>query len=215
MPGPLPDDVPLSPAAWLLYGPPGVLARAGGALPTPAAPPYVVGVRAWRGVVTASLSRRGFLKTGAAGLLLASGLRPARVAAAPPFSPSPAPFSLDIASGDPTPNSVILWTRLANDPLDGGGMPAVPIPVEWEVAIDSEMDHVVRRGVAVARPASAHTVHVTVHGLAPDSWYFYRFRAGSDVSPIGLTRTFPAPDSEPARMKFAFVSCQHFEEGFY
>src|SRR5262245_10309555 len=161
-----------------------------------------------------TLSRRRFLGTTATGLVLATGLRPAR-ASASVFSPSPAPFSLGVASGDPTHHSVVLWTRLANDPLNGGGMPSHPIPVRWEVATDPRMRHVVRRGVAVAWPAFAHTVHVVVHGLQDDRWFWYRFHVGREASPVGRTRTFPEPGSRPRQMKFAFVSCQHFEDGFY
>jgi alkaline phosphatase D len=161
-----------------------------------------------------TLSRRRLLGMGATGLVLAAGLKPPR-AAGSTFSPSPAPFSLGVASGDPTDQSVVLWTRLASDPLDGGGMPNVPIAVKWQVATDPEMRHVVRSGVALAWPALAHTVHVHVRGLAADRWYWYRFEAGGEQSPLGRTRTFPAPDGTPRQMKLAFVSCQHFEHGFY
>jgi len=161
-----------------------------------------------------SPSRRQFLGMGATGLVLAAGLRPARVAATTAMAGAP-PFTLGVASGDPTHDSVVLWTRLANDPLDGGGMPSVPIPVHWELATDPGLRHVVRRGTAIAWPVAAHTVHVHVDDLAPDRWYWYRFRAGREQSPIGRTRTFPAPWSTPREMKFAFVSCQNFEAGFY
>jgi len=161
-----------------------------------------------------SPSRRQFLGMGATGLVLATGLRPARVAATTALASAP-PFTLGVASGDPTHDSVVLWTRLANDPLDGGGMPSVPIPVHWELATDPDLRHVIRRGTAIAWPIAAHTVHVHVDDLAPDRWYWYRFRAGREQSPIGRTRTFPAPWSAPREMKFAFVSCQNFEAGFY
>src|SRR5215510_1429837 len=94
-------------------------------------------------------------------------------------------------------------------------MPSTAIAVEWQVATDPHMEHVIRHGTAVARPDLAHTVHVPVLGLAPDRWYWYQFRAGSELSPIGRTRTFPAPGSQPDRMRFAFVSCQNFEDGYY
>ena len=161
-----------------------------------------------------SPSRRRFLETSATGLILAAGLRPGR-ASASVSSPAAPPFTLGVASGDPTHESVVLWTRLANDPLDGGGMPSTPIPVHWEVALDPQLRHVVRRGIAVAFPAFAHTVHAHVTDLAPDRWYWYRFRALHEESPIGQTRTFPAPWSKARTMKFAFVSCQNFEDGFY
>jgi len=114
-----------------------------------------------------SPSRRRFLGASATGLMLAAGLRPKR-ATASTLSASAPPFTLGVASGDPTHDGVVLWTRLANDPLGGGGMPSHPIPVHWEIALDPGLRHVVRRGVAVAWPAVAHTVHVHVSDLAAD-----------------------------------------------
>lgn len=124
-------------------------------------------------------------------------------------------FTLGVASGDPGPHSVILWTRLAPRPLEGGGMPDHQVPVRWEVALDPRMRHVVRRGVVHARPQLAHTVHVTVDGLAPNRWYYYRFCAGHEDSPVGRTRTFPRHHEAARRMRFALVSCQDYQNGFY
>src|SRR5690606_6208011 len=101
------------------------------------------------------------------------------------------PFTLGVASGDPLPDRVVLWTRLAPDPVapDGrGGMPPEPFPVYWEVARDEAFRAVVRTGVAVADPGLAHSVHVDVNGLEPDRWYFYRFWAAGHVSEVGRTR---------------------------
>jgi len=74
---------------------------------------------------------------------------------------------------------------------------------------------VVTRGTAVANPGWAHAVHVEVAGLRPGRWYWYQFRVGSEVSPKGRTRTFPAPTELPERLRFAFASCQHYESGLY
>ena len=159
------------------------------------------------------ITRRSFLGgLAVASASLAVGVGARRVSA---FEPAAPPFTLGVASGDPTHNSVVLWTRIAPDPLHGGGAGSGAISVAWEIATDPGFRHVVRRGTVVARPQSAHSVRVRVLGLAPDRWYWYRFRAGGDVSPIGRTRTFPPPGSDPALLRFAFVSCQHFEDGFY
>lgn len=159
------------------------------------------------------LSRRTFLRGSAfTALALAAGLVPQRAAG---LAPASIPFSLGIASGDPTHDSVVLWTRLAVDPLNGGGMPQVPIEVNWKIATDPQLRHVVGRGTSIAQPDDGHSVHVAVDRLAPDRWYWYQFESGRDVSPVGRTRTFPAPDSKPRLMQFAFVSCQHWESGFY
>src|SRR3954465_4448588 len=90
------------------------------------------------------------------------------------------PFTLGVASGDPEPDGFVLWTRLAPTPLaeDGlGGMPSRTLPGHWEGAAGARFRRVVRRGVAPARPESAHTVHVELNHLLPGREYFYRFRA--------------------------------------
>lgn len=125
------------------------------------------------------------------------------------------PFTLGVASGDPAPDGIVLWTRLAPDPLNGGGMPNEGVQVRWEVATDDAMRNVVRRGTGIARPDLAHSVHVEVDGLDPARWYWYRFDAGGDASPVGRTRTAPAAGTTPERLRFAFTSCQHYEQGLY
>ncbi|MEU2433773.1 alkaline phosphatase D family protein [Streptomyces sp. NPDC007861] len=132
-----------------------------------------------------------------------------------------APFTLGVASGEPDHHSVVLWTRLAPDPLNAetGGMPAEPVEVRWEVARDEHFRHVVRRGTATARPESAHSVHIVAEDLAPDRWYWYRFatagEGGTVHSRTGRTRTLPAPGDRPDRLRFAFVSCQSWAGGAY
>ncbi|MGW0816561.1 alkaline phosphatase D family protein [Streptomyces viridiviolaceus] len=129
----------------------------------------------------------------------------------------PAPFSLGVASGDPDHESVVLWTRLAPDPLnaDTGGMAAQDVPVRWEVARDAGFRHVLQSGEVTARAESAHTVHVVVRDLAPDRWYWYRFQADGVHSRTGRTRTMPAPGVKADRLRFAMVSCQAWAGGPY
>jgi len=126
------------------------------------------------------------------------------------------PFTLGIASGDPAPGSVVLWTRLAPRPLvRGGGMPDIAVPVDWEVATDERMRYVVRRGTERALPQLAHSVHVEPQGLAPNREYWYRFRYRGDVSPVGRTKTTPLPGADLAKLNFAFASCQAWDSGYY
>jgi alkaline phosphatase D len=99
--------------------------------------------------------------------------------------------------------------------VNDGGMPPVPVTVAWEVGTDERLGRIVRRGTAVARPEWGHAVHVEVQGLDPDRWYWYRFRAGDAASRIGRTRTLPPPDAPRSRMRFAFASCQHWEQGYF
>jgi alkaline phosphatase D len=125
------------------------------------------------------------------------------------------PFGLGVASGDPWPESVLLWTRLAPDPLNGGGMPRQPVDVRWEIAGDDQMRNIIASGVTTARAELGHSVHVEVFGLQPARWYWYRFTSGDATSPIGRTRTAPASSARVNRFAFAFASCQHYEAGLY
>ncbi len=125
------------------------------------------------------------------------------------------PFALGVASGDPTADGFVIWTRLAPAPLLGGGMPAEPVEVGWEVSEDEAFTRVVREGTTVATPDWAHSVHVETEGLSPSRDYWYRFHAGAATSRVGRARTSPAPGDVVPRLRFAFASCQHFEQGFY
>ena len=121
------------------------------------------------------------------------------------------PFTLGVASGDPLPDAVVLWTRLLpTDPL-----PATDVEVEWDVATDAEFSDVVAVGSAVAVAALGHSVHTDVTGLEPDTEYYYRFSVGGFTTPAARTRTFAAPGTTPARFRFAFSSCQNWEHGYY
>lgn len=135
------------------------------------------------------------------------------VLAHPKFSDYP--FQLGVASGDPSPDGVVIWTRLAPKPQEGGGMLSEPIEVSWQVADDEQMTKVVRKGSTHATPDWSHCVHVEVDGLQPDRWYWYQFRAGDEVSAKGRTRTMPLAEQAADRLRFAFASCQHFETGLY
>src|SRR6478735_8305879 len=159
-------------------------------------------------------SRRGFL-TGAGAMLLRAATMEhsvSRFASAQRLGGYP--FTLGVASGDPSPDGVVLWTRLAPDPLNGGGMPPRPVAVHWEIALDDAMRRRVRYGTAAALPEWAHSVHIEVSGLEPDRWYWYRFRAGDAESQIARTRTMPAEDSSPDQLRMAFASCQNFQTGY-
>ena len=158
-------------------------------------------------------SRRAFLAGGAALVAAPSVPLIGQPRQTPRFAGPP--FSLGVASGDPTSDGVVLWTRLAPVPLAGGGMGDEAVEVSWAVATDERMTRVVQRGVRVARPDQGHAVHVEVAGLEPDRWYWYRFRAGSEASRVGRTRTLPVAGSPVSQLKMAFVSCQHYEMGYF
>ncbi len=125
------------------------------------------------------------------------------------------PFTLGVASGEPLPNSVVLWTRLAPNPTLGVSMPPVNVTLQWQVAKDKKMSQIVTRGETIATPELAHSVRVVVNRLEPNSWYWYQFKSGNEVSPIGRTRTLPALNTNPENLAFAFVSCQNYQHGYF
>jgi alkaline phosphatase D len=126
------------------------------------------------------------------------------------------PFQLGVASGDPTPTSAVIWTRLAPRPLEPeGGMSGERVAVTWEVAADEWFSQGLKRGRATAAPELSYSVHADVDGLAPDRWYFYRFTAAGATSPVGRVRTTPAAGTAAAALRFAFASCQRYDEGLY
>ncbi|MFE2986128.1 alkaline phosphatase D family protein [Streptomyces sp. NPDC059262] len=172
-------------------------------------------------VAAGHLGRRRFLTvTGAAAALaFATNLPAAGTASAAEFDArkiTADPFTLGVASGDPLPGSVLLWTRLAPSPYEAdSGLPAQRIAVEWELAHDERFRRVVRRGTATAHPEFNHSVHVEVDHLAPGGVYYYRFRTGKWVSGTGRTRTAPSAHARTSALTLAAVSCQAYHDGYF
>lgn len=176
------------------------------------------------GTAGIGLTRRSFLG-GLLGALLAACTRDDRnnagaptTAVAVPAGPALAsdPFTLGVASGDPLPGGILLWTRLAPDPgSPDGGMPGEPVEVRWQLADDDAFAHVVAAGLATASPEHAHALHVEVDGLQPDTTYHYRFDVGEHTSPTGRTRTAPATDAEVRSVRLAVANCHAYQSGFY
>jgi alkaline phosphatase D len=157
-------------------------------------------------------TRRDFL--GALGALGAASALSRPLQAQPRFARDP--FSLGVASGYPSPNGFVLWTRLAPEPgRADGGLDRVALLLRWEVFADEALRERVAHGEALAEPEWAHSVRIEVNRLEPDRWYWYRFAAGDALSPIGRTRTAPAADAAPGRLRFAVASCQQYEQGFF
>ncbi|MER5362606.1 alkaline phosphatase D family protein [Streptomyces sp. NPDC002785] len=126
------------------------------------------------------------------------------------------PFTLGVASGDPQPDSVLLWTRLAPRPYEtGSGLPRSRVEVRWELAHDERFSRIVRRGSATAHPEFNHSVHVEIKGLEADHVFYYRFRTGTWTSPAGRTRTAPARDARNSTLSLAAVSCQAYHDGYF
>ncbi|GAA1212219.1 alkaline phosphatase D family protein [Prauserella alba] len=126
------------------------------------------------------------------------------------------PFRHGVASGDPLPDSVLLWTRLTPSasatPGSGSGAESV---VGWEVARDAGFRRIAARGTVRTGPDRDHTVKADVTGLEPDRWYYYRFSWRGSRSPVGRTRTAPAAGSAVARLRFGVVSCSNWQAGHF
>ena len=158
------------------------------------------------------LSRRDFLRFATLSGLGFSGVRSTARAQ---FSSDP--FALGVASGDPSSDGFVIWTRLIAEPFQptGTGIPLGPVSVEWIVARDENLKRVVQSGQVFAAPELAHSVHVEVSGLEPDREYWYAFRVAQAQSTVGRSRTLPALGSRPDRLNFAFASCANYTHGYY
>ncbi|MEU6843645.1 alkaline phosphatase D family protein [Streptomyces sp. NPDC046716] len=155
--------------------------------------------------------RRTVVKAAAAGAVLAAPLLAAPAAGA---VEAPA-FLHGVASGDPLPDGVLLWTRVTPtaEAVPGSGK-GPDTRVGWEIAEDRAFRTVVGRGTTTASAASDHTVKADVRGLRPASAYYFRFFAGDAYSPVGRTRTAPAADARE-ELRFGVVSCANWEAGWF
>jgi alkaline phosphatase D len=166
------------------------------------------------------LARRRVLKAWAMGAAATAMATPSRGSAlAQPVRFASDPFTLGVASGDPTYDGFVLWTRIAPEPLDPDYKIDGLVEVVCEIAEDEAFTRIVRREIAYARPDHAHAVHVEVTGLRPDRPYLYRFRVGSGagaaVSPVGRTRTAPLYGAPLPQLTYAWHSCAHYEHGLF
>ncbi len=155
-----------------------------------------------------SLSRRAVLAGSAGAAAVIGSASPGRAASDP--------FLHGVASGDPLPRAVVLWTRVTPTPDATPGSGRGPrVTVTWEVATDRRFRHVVRRGRTTTGPARDHTVKVDVTRLRPGTAYYYRFSARGATSPVGRTRTAPARTATPDRLRFGVVSCANLQAGWF
>jgi alkaline phosphatase D len=130
-------------------------------------------------------------------------------------NPSANYFDCGIASGCPDADGLVLWTRLTGLASGQQGFSGPILSIRWELSHDEFFSRVVQSGSAPALAQLGHTVHVEVRGLEPARWYWYRFIFRGVASPSGRTRTAPSPDAMPDELRFAFASCQHWEDGYY
>ncbi|MFC7818924.1 alkaline phosphatase D family protein [Streptomyces sp. NPDC057367] len=162
---------------------------------------------------TRTPSRRTVVKAAAAGAVLAAPLAAALPAGAAGAAPA---FLHGVASGDPLPDGVLLWTRVTPVPGAVPGSGTGPdTEVSWVVAEDKDFTNVVAKGSVTATAASDHTVKADVRGLAPATDYWFRFSAGPTDSPAARTRTAPAAGAAVPGLRFGVVSCANWEAGHF
>jgi alkaline phosphatase D len=113
-------------------------------------------------------------------------------------------FPLGVASGEPSADGFVLWTRLPGQATD--------LRVGFEIAEDEGFRRIVQTGRATAFHARGGAVHVEAAGLKAGRPYFYRFHHGEAVSRTGRTATLPR---RPERLRLALTSCQHWEQGWF
>ncbi|MGI5177771.1 alkaline phosphatase D family protein [Dactylosporangium sp. CA-152071] len=155
-----------------------------------------------------ALTRRALLVTGGATAV-------AVVTAAGAHAATPV-FLHGVASGDPLPDGVLLWTRVTPTPSATPGSGAGPsVAVTWQIATDPGFADVVSGGTVTTGPERDHTVKVDARGLAPATTYHYRFGVAGVWSPAGRTRTAPAADADLALLRFGVVSCSNWEAGYF
>ncbi|CAL9575661.1 alkaline phosphatase D family protein [Streptomyces sp. enrichment culture] len=157
--------------------------------------------------------RRTVVKAAAATAALAGPLTAALPARAARQTPA---FLHGVASGDPLPDGVLLWTRVTPVPeaIPGSGL-GPDIEVSWTVARDKAFTDVVARGSTLATAASDHTVKADIRGLRPATDYWFRFSSGGADSPAARTRTAPAADAAVTGLRFGVVSCSNWEAGHF
>src|SRR5689334_3405472 len=166
-------------------------------------------------MVDTPLERRTLLKAAGTAAGAAAVLTPLGLAAPAAAAPTSL-FQHGVASGDPLPDGVLLWTRVTPTPDATPGSGAGPDQaVTWQIATDRNFTSVVASGTVTASAASDHTVKADVRGLAADTSYWYRFTAGGVSSPTGRTRTTPAADATLDRLRLGVASCANWEAGYF
>ncbi len=158
------------------------------------------------------IGRRSLLRVSAGAALVAGSLP----LVAGPAGADSSRFAHGVASGDPLPDGMVLWTRVTPSPgaSPGSGV-GPPVDVGWEVATDPDFTAPVTGGTVRTGPERDHTVHVDVDGLAPDTRYWFRFTAPGATSPVGRFRTAPAEQADVPRLRFGVVSCSNWQAGYF
>jgi len=155
------------------------------------------------------VSRRDFVTGALASLLATTGCAVRK----DPRRAAPNPFPAGIASGDPTHNSVVLWTHAP--PQGRERQQQRSVAVRWFVASDDEFGTILGSGSTEAHADRCYCVHVDVEGLSPSKRYWYWFEAAGQRSMLGRTKTLPEPGRPCSGFRFALASCQDYTAGYF
>ena len=128
----------------------------------------------------------------------------------------PTRFPQSVASGDPKPNGIVLWTRVASQSRS-------TVRVGYRIAVDDGRTDAaafadpVLSGVVETGPARDYTVKIQLQNakLQPFKKYRYRFYFGESFSRTGRFKTLPAPSADVGQIRFGYISCQDYTNGFY
>lgn len=118
-------------------------------------------------------------------------------------------FLHGVASGDPSSDGCVIWTRATPEESAGNDTPVIA----WDVARDQGFSDIVKSGAFKTDASIDFTVKVTVDGLEPGQTYFYRFRSGDTLSPAGRLRTLPVGAVD--QLRIAAASCSNFPAGYF
>ena len=118
------------------------------------------------------------------------------------------PFYHGVASGDPLEDRVIIWTRIT--PMDST---VINPTVNWELSSDLDFTNILQNGSNTTDASNDFTIKVDVTGLSANSYYYYRFEYQGDYSMIGRTKT--APNGWSDQLRFGFVSCSDYRQGYF
>lgn len=151
-------------------------------------------------------TRREFITHVAAGTVAIAGSSMLTACADIDTLPNNVKFSHGVASGDPLNDRVILWTRVTPERSEA-------VELEWQVASDAGFNSITQSGKVVATPERDFTAKVDASGLTAGQVYFYRFRQGDTLSPVGRTKTLPAAGI--AQVKLAVFSCSNYPAGYF
>jgi alkaline phosphatase D len=124
-------------------------------------------------------------------------------------------FPQSLASGDPNPNGVVIWTRVDPHAFRKAGTSTIA----WQIATDPDFDanSIILEGTATVLPSADHTVSLPLQNsvMSPSTIYYYQFIFNNVATKPGRFKTMPLPSDTPSQLNIGYVVCQDYSNGFY